>query len=209
MNSKRVYYLQLGLIGFLLILTFSSLFFGEKLLKKQTEKLINAKLDNRVLEEQQVALVQANKDIQKYSELEAIAKTIVPKDKDQARVIRELVVIADQSGIPIQSISFPSSSLGQTTKPAVKTTDSDAPPAAMPLPSQLNKVDGLSTVYRLEISLQSTVDKPVTFDQLVSFLQRLENNRRTAQVSNINITPEPKNRNLVTFSLKLDVYIKP
>jgi hypothetical protein len=40
-------------------------------------------------------------------------------------------------------------------------------------------------------------------------LQKLEQNRRTAHVTNLSIQPSEDDRNLVTFSVTLNIYIKP
>jgi hypothetical protein len=44
---------------------------------------------------------------------------------------------------------------------------------------------------------------------MLDFLKGLENNRRTALVSDITITPDSKNSSNVSFNLTLDEYIKP
>ncbi len=200
MNSKRVYFLMIGLVFLLSIGTIGAVYFGATILKQRTVKLVALKLDNRVLDEQQTALVQANKDIAKYAELEKIAKTIVPQEKDQARVVRQLVSDAAEAGVPIQNITFPSSTLGQTeTKKGTAKT---------PI-TQLKSVDGIPGLYLMEIILQSDTAKPVSFGQLTDFLAKLEKNRRTSQVSSISVSPDAKNRKLVTFSVTVNVYVKP
>src|SRR5689334_4061609 len=119
MNSKRVFFVMIGIVGFLVLASVAVVVLGNGLLHKRAERLNQLKVDNRLLEEQQTALGQANKDIQKYSDLEKLAKSIVPQDKDQARAVREILKIAEDSGIPLSSISFPSSTLGTVTpKPA-------------------------------------------------------------------------------------------
>mgnify|MGYP003328898683 CR=1 FL=1 len=211
MNSKRVYYLLVAVQCLLAIAVVGGTYVGNSLLKKQTERLISLKTDSKVLDEQQTALVQANKDIAKYAELEKTAKTIVPQDKDQARVVRQIVSYAADTKIPIQNISFPSSTLGQAPvkSSSAGATSSSSVATAKPAVSQLKAVDGLSGVYSMEITVDSDTTKPVGYDQLVDFLEKLEKSRRTAQVTTINVTPNANNRKLVTFSLIVTVYVKP
>lgn len=218
MNSKRVYFGMLGLIGLMVIGGIAAIVLGDNLLHKKANELVSLKLDNRVLDEQQVALISANKDIDKYAELENITKSIVPQDKDQAKTIREIVKIAEESGISIASLSFPSSNLGAAApKPAnVNSTDSgnkdasnkQAAPAAPPV-SQVKAVDGIQNVYQLEITLQSDTTNPVSFVNLTNFLTKLEQNRRTAQVAQINIQPKANDIHQLTFTLTINVFIKP
>jgi hypothetical protein len=216
MNSKKVYFGMLGLIGLLLIGGVGAVVIGNTMLKSKSNELVGLKLENRVLDEQQNALVQANKDIGTYAELENIAKSIVPQDKDQAKSVREIVKIAEDSGIKIASLSFPSSNLGTAApKPAAVTpTEGNneaakpAAPAAPPV-SQVKAVDGIPGLYQLEINLQTDTNSPVSYASLINFLYNLEQNRRTAQVSQINIQPDPSNVGSLTFTLVINVFIKP
>lgn len=50
---------------------------------------------------------------------------------------------------------------------------------------------------------------PITYQQLLDFLRRLESNRRTSHVTNISIQPNKDNRDLIHLSLRINVYIKP
>ncbi len=214
MNSKKVYFGLLGAIGILIIGSIAALYLGNSMLKKKSATLVELKLENRVLEDQQTALVQANKDLDKYAELENITKAIVPQDKDQAKSVREIIKLASESGVQIASISFPSSSLGtaapKPAAPAEGTTDAAAPatPAAPPV-SQVTPVSGINGVYQLELTVVSDTSNPVSYVSLINFLSKLEQNRRTAQVSQISIQPFPSNPNLLTFDLVINVYIKP
>src|SRR3989344_1719585 len=115
MNGKRVYFLMIGAISILVLGSIASVFLGDKILQSKAKHLTSLKLDNKVLDEQQTSLAQAKKDIDKYSELEQIAKAVVPQDKDQAEVVREIVKVASDNSIKLSSISFPSSSLGQAS----------------------------------------------------------------------------------------------
>lgn len=215
MNSKKVYFGLIGSIGVLIICSLGALYLGNSILQKKSTKLVDLKLENRVLEEQQVALVQANKDIEKYSELENITKSIVPQDKDQAKSVREIIKLADESGVSIASVTFPTSSLGTAQpKPAAGAADNKDGAAASTAPatppvSQVKAVEGIKGVYQLEITIQSDSTKPVTFVSLINFLGKLEQNRRTAQVSQINIQPKANDIQSLTFNIVINVFIKP
>lgn len=212
MSSKRVFFMMVGLVTVLSVLGIAGVVFSDKLLQKQAAKLVELKLESRLLEEQQAALVQANKDIEKYAELEHIAKAIVPQEKDQARTVREIVQFANASGVKLKAINFPSSSLGQLQpKPAASGDAKDgatATPAAPPI-SQVKPVPGIPGVYSLEVTVQSLDTNGATYAGFVDFLNRLEQNRRTAQVTNISIKPNPNGGDSLSFNIILNVYIKP
>lgn len=198
-----------GCLGLLGALAIAAVVVGNNMLQKKSNQLASLKLDNRTLDEQQLSLVKAKKDIGQYGDLERIAKTIVPQEKDQARTVREIINIANSSGIKIASVSFPTSNLGQPA-PKVTAGDKDTKaPAATPPITQVKPVDNIKGLYLLEINVQSDSNAPVPYSKLIDFLSRLEQNRRTAQVTGITVQPSAKSRDLVTFSLVINVYIKP
>lgn len=216
MNSKKVFYIMLGVVVLMFAVVVTTIVMGDKLLRKQSNKLVELKLEDQVIETQATSLVQAKKDIEKYSELESIANQIVPQDKDQARAVREIVSIAEQAGVKIASISFPDSTLGQAPKKTTKTTDTEAaattpPPTTTTNPSetQVKKVEGIQNLYQLDITVASDTASPTSYSRLIDFLSRLEQNRRTAQVTQISILPLASNRTALNFTLTLTVYIKP
>lgn len=195
MNSRKFFYV---LIVLLLVVAgggVAALVYGKKMLDTQNTKLTELKVEASTLEDVQRSLITAKKDIENYADIEQISKTVVPQEKDQARTVREIVKLAEESNIEIASISFPTSSLG--TKATGTSTN-----------TQTQKVDGINNVERLEITVSSNNSEPVLYSDFIGFLQKLEQNRRTSQVSNINIQPVADNRNQLTFSLVLNVYIK-
>jgi len=214
MNSKRVFQLILG--GLLLgaIASISSVVFANQLLQNNAGKLDELKLENKVLEQQELALIQARQDVKKFSSLKNIARSIVPQEKDQARAVREIIAFAQDNNITIANISFPASNLGQITPkastPESSATDNNAPAPAAPSITQVKPVEGISGVFRLETVIQSDDENPISFEQLTGFLERLEQNRRTAHVSNLTIRqPDNTDRSKLAFTLTVNVYIKP
>lgn len=214
MNSKRTFFVMVAFCVLSVGAFCASVFFGNKLLQNHSQKLTDLKVEAAVVDAQQQALTKAKKDIETYTTLNDIAKQIVPQDKDQARAVREIVAIAGQSGIPITGITFPASNLGQA--PA-KTTPSDSSdssssssttPKAPPV-SQVKPVDGINGVYQLELNVTTDAKQPITYAQLIDFLERLEHNRRTAQITNLSIQPSVADRNQLTLTMQLTIYIKP
>lgn len=209
MNPKKFFYVMIGVVIVLVALGISGVVISDKLLKEHSSKLVELKLESRLLQEQQSALIQANKDIEEYADLEKVAKSIVPQDKDQARTVREIVQFAEASGVNLKTISFPSSNLGQAApKPAVGGAEGQpTPPPTSPL-SQVQPVSGIPGLYSMEITVQSVDSNAASYVGFVDFLNRLERNRRTAQVNNISIKPGAAN-DIQSFSLILNVFIKP
>lgn len=201
MNSKRLFYTLIGVLVAVVILIGGCVYLGWKHLDKQTSRLSDLKVEASALQDIQQSLAKAKKDIVTYADIEQVTKTVIPQEKDQARTVREIIKIADENSIAISSVGFPPSTLGSKA-----TTGSAATPAAGT--TQTQKVEGINNVERLEIVVTSDQTKPVLYSDFIAFLSALEKNRRTAQVTNINIQPLSDNRNRLSFSLTLNVYIK-
>lgn len=195
MNSKRLYFTLLGIIGLSIIGLAGGAYGMNSILQSQSRQLSGDRLQLKVLDNQQSSLDKAKQDITKYQDLAAIAKSIVPQDKDQVQTVRQIVDIANSSGVNITSITFPSSALG------VKT-------GSLQL-SQLTPVKGISGLYDLQLTIAVDSQHSVPYASFVRFLTGLEQNRRTALVSDIAITPNAQNHDLIAFNLQLDEYIKP
>lgn len=208
MNAKRMHWLLLGLVALAVLVFLGGAYAVNGSLGRQATKLANLKLESQTLQEQQVGLTKAKKDIATYSDLEKITKQIVPQDKDQAVAVREIVNIAAKAGVTLTSITFPASSLGA----ASGTSPGSSVPSALtakPSLSQLTAVPNIPGVYQLQIILQNDDDTAVSYSRFYQFLSGLESNRRTAEVANIVIQPNNNNRNLLTFVLTINEYIKP
>ena len=200
MNSKRLYLLLIGAVVLLSIASVIGVYYGQKTLEERNTTLNSLKAQSQVLEDQERALVQAKKEIEEYKDLESIARSVVPQEKDQSRTVRELVAIASQNGVTIGGVSFPSSDLGDKPDPKAKTQGSGTL-------SQVEPVDGIPGLYQLNATVN--VPTEVTYSALISFLSALEKNRRTSAISSITITPSADNSSLLTFTLNLNIFIKP
>lgn len=213
MGSKRVYIGMIILVSLLGCGIIAVAILGDGILQKQSKKLVSLKLDNEVLNEQQTSITQAKKDIAKYAELNKEAKAIVPQDKNQAAAVREITKIASESGIKLSSISFPASSLGQKATTPTSTDKSEGSDTtkkeAAPPVTQVKPVEGIKGVYSMEITIQQDSNTPVPYFSLTLFLAKLEQNRRTAQVTSVTIQPIAKSPDKLAFTLVLSTYIKP
>lgn len=209
MTSKRLFFVLIGLISCTILAIVGMAVLGNIVLKKQSAKLLEAKVEYASLDAQEIAFKQAQKDIVKYSDLNTLTKRIVPQDKDQAKTLREIYKIAESNGVPVKTITFSTSTLGQKAVPAPKTETKSATPQATTSITQVKPVDGINGVYTMEIILANDADSLVSFDNITKFMTGLESNRRTAHISNITLTPDRKKGNKLTYNITLRVYIKP
>ena len=215
MNSKRVYYMMLGIIALLLLGLLGGTYGVNTLLQSRSKKLVDLKLQSQVLADQQIGLTKAKKQVQTYADLNKIAKTVVPQDKDQAEAVREIVGIASQSGIgQLSSVTFPASTLGAPVAAPVAGSSTTTTPPTTPTVNknnltQLVPVVGITGVYQLQITITQASDSRVPYVQFLDFLTRLEQNRRTAQVISVSLQPDPKSTGVVAFTLIVNEFIKP
>jgi hypothetical protein len=218
MTSKRLHLILIAT----LILLFSGLLGGaygiNKILASQANKLTALKAKSLALDQEQLNLNKAKKDIKTYSSLNKIAEAVVPQDKNQAEAVREIVNIAAANDISLSAINFPASTLGAlpagSTAGAGTKAGASSPAAASASSksnglSQLLPIKNIPGVYQLSITVNNDPNQPAQYEKFINFLSDLEHNRRTAQVESINISPDSKNRDYLTFTLNLSEYIKP
>lgn len=203
MNSKKLYFTFIGVLVLLGVGIILGVFQADSLLQKYSKTLVDKKAESAALDAQQTQLIRDKKDITKYDDLNTIAKSIVPQDKDQAEAVRQIVKIAHESNIPrLSSITFPVSTLGGSGVGAARNTGNNKL-------TQLTPVKGIAGVYSLPITVVVNDSDAVPYSTFIKFLSGLEKNRRTAQVSSITVVPSTQNLNNVSFTLMIDEYIKP
>lgn len=208
MNNKKVFIGMIGLTTLLSLAIIAVTVLSANMLKRHSTKLVELKLEDSLIGEQQTALLMAKKDIEKYKELGDIARAIVPQDKDQAKTVRDIVQIAKENNIVIETVTFPSSNLGdkRLAAPTGEQGEQSQPAVVAPTISQVKPVSGINGVFALQLDVSPSVASPVSYNELINFLNRLENNRRTAQISRISITPKGSE---LTFNLSINIFIKP
>ncbi len=200
MKAKQLYFVLTAVLVLLLAGFFGVAYGANKFMGTQATKLSKLRADSDVLQTEQITLDQNKRDIAKYSSLNSIAETVVPQDKDQAEAVREIVNLAAQSGISkLSSITFPTSTLGTVGAGALGNPDL----------TQLTPVKGMAGVYELQITIAQTANDEVPYNQFITFLSKLEANRRTAQVSSISVQPDTQHAGQVSFNLVINEFIKP
>ncbi len=223
MNSKKLRTILLGLIGFGVLLFLAVAVIGLSSLKAKSQGVSKLKLDSRVADDQLASLVQAKGQIAQYAYFKDVAKTVLPTDKDQARVILDLFQLADQSGLSIQGIGFPLSTLGVTSSTSAATIGQSTPVVSAvgvtqkDLLSQAKPVQGINGLYsvQLVINVESgnsvSEDKRPTYPKLIDFLTRVENDRRTAQIAQVSILPQDSDlaSAYISFGLTINIFIRP
>lgn len=209
LDNKKLHWLLLGGLGLAVVVFVAVMFEGLSVLSAKSRQLVDLKVQSQTADAQLSNLEQAKQDVSKYSYFKTVAQTVIPNDKDQAQAVLELNQMASQSGITLQNITFPGSTLGGVTA----TTDSSVPASSTAV-SQAAPVSGIPGLYALELTITANasptlpLSQQITYPKILNFLSLLENSRRTAQITQVNITPATSGQSL-NFSLVINVFIKP
>lgn len=211
MNAKKLYLILIGSIIGLGLISLVLLYVAGIIMQKSANQLISVKLDNLVLDEQEKAYLQARKDLEKYKDLAATIENVLPKSKDQARAVREIYKIGDESKITIDRINFSSSTLGQKASAGSTSTKSSTQTL-----SQAKAVDGMPGVLGvdMDMSLRSSKgsESYISYSDLLTFLQKIELNRRSMQIKKLNVEVDSLasgKDNISGVDLTVTIFVKP
>lgn len=218
MDSKNLRYILMAALGLSVVLFGAITLLGLSLLGKESQSLVDLKVQSQTADAQLSNLEQAKKQVEQYSYFKDVAKSVIPNDKDQAASVIEINDMAQESGIVIQSITFPASNLGLTTS-TVSSTAQDATKSSSTAKaiSQAAPVVGIPGLYSLALTItpDSTITAPskaITYAKMLDFLSRIENNRHTAQITDVSISPANSTSSTsdnLNFTLTINIFIKP
>lgn len=216
MSTQRLrLILTISLIA-LALLFFGIAISGRSMLLQGSQELVELKQQSKTVDSQLANLAASKKQVEKYAYFNTVAKTVIPSDKDQAQAVLDINNLAGQSGIVIANISFPASTLGSKTTTPSKSNAATA--SSKTVISQAKAVEGINGLYSLELTVTPQTgagiadDKKVTYSKFLDFLSRIERNRRTAQISQVSITPETAENGpsqFIDFSLSINIFMKP
>jgi hypothetical protein len=213
-NKKLSWILSAGLVASLLVFL-GVMSVGLSKLSAESKHMVDLKVKSQIADSQLSNLEQTKKDVEKYSVFKDVAKTVIPNDKNQAETVLEINQMASDAGIALQSITFPASTLGLgVTSTSTAQQDATSSASTSKAISQAKPVSGIPGLYSLQLTItpQSDKDAPpdkvVTYAKMLDFLNRIENNRHTAQITQVSIQPASNNQTL-SFSLIINIFIKP
>lgn len=188
---------------------------GSSALQSKSKQVVDLKLKSHTTDSQLANFAIAKSEVEKYGYFKQVAKTVIPNDKDQAQAVLDIFQLASESGISIQSVTFPASTLGAKS---TSTTNNAQKATAQSVLSQAKPVEGISGLYSIELTVspatdtQVPADKKATYPKLLNFLNRIEHNRRTAQVTQVNVQPiaaDAGSSEFINFSLTINIFIRP
>lgn len=190
---------------------------GRSVISEKSRQLVDLKLQSKTADDQLTSLASAKKQLQKYSFFNDVVKTVLPTDKDQAQSVLDIFQMASASGIALQNINFPSSTLGgRSTAPATTAPTTTSPTSSSTANSALTQakaVAGIPGLYSLQLTINPQTGALVpaasvtTYPKFLDFLNRIERDRRTAQITNVTVSPQADGS--LNFTLVINIFIKP
>jgi len=227
MTPKKVsrYLTLLFIVG--LGLSVFMLRYATNWLTTSSQELMTLRTEVAQLDKKQTDLEKAKKALgDNATELETLSR-VLPEDKDQARVVQEIYAIANQANINIDSVSFPSSTLGapvaakaapaaETTTGASSSTPTPDSAAAKAAPvktvSQATPVKEIPGVQSIALSLGTITSKDATikgvrYEEMMTLIKLIERNRRVMQIQSIGIGQSETAGGQPTYNLTLSVII--
>ncbi len=124
-------------------------------------------------------------------DITTVSSEVLPSEKSQENIIGELISIASKRGLSLETIAFEGGAAATAN--------------ANPETSQAVSIKEVPGVFSLGIQTSIATD----YENILRFLEDIENNKRQIEVTNISITPDPTNPNLFDAQLKLVTYIQP
>lgn len=232
MTSKKARNLLIGLLTLGIVIFVAISFLGLSMISKKSQAMVALKTKSNSMDAQLINLNRAKKDVEKYNYFNDIASSVIPKDKNQVQAIADIFQIAEEAGISLQSVTFPISTLGSKPAATANNTGGQTAPSQQQQPasgaaantstqsaiSQAKPFSAVPGLYSLEVTVMpqvgSTVpaNKQVTYPKFIQFLNAIENNRRTAQITQVSIQPMTTDNTVsdaINFTLILNIFIKP
>jgi cell division protein FtsL len=231
MTPKKVYrYLLLAFVAGLVLSVFIVRYASNWLTASSLE-LTQLRAEVSSLEEKRTDLNQAKQTLTEKESAIEIMNKVIPVDKDQARIVKEIYLIADKAGVTIDSVGFPASTLGSALvkptvpAPADATTQNQnaaSPTQETPKPvsksiSQATPLKDIPGVQSIELSLGAIRGKTlpvgtngVKYAEMMSFIRQIERNQRTIQIRSLGIEQASivDGEQAYTLTLTLVIFIR-
>lgn len=175
----------------------------------RSDKIVATKIEIEELKAKRERGISQKSELSKNQFSIELLEKVVPKTKNQALAVAEILKIADENNIDIGSFSFPSSELGNNVSGA-----KDAPNQKI---TQTKPVEGISGLFAIETTISNfnrkgtTSGSGISYDQLLNVLSSIEKNRRTMQISSIQIQPVLKTGQISGYNptLTINLFVKP
>ena len=187
MTPQKLFYIMLGLIGFVVVGGGAAFYFGHNQLADKTNQLERLRAESIVAQEELERLQQLEGAYDDLEELEDKTGRILPEDKLQSEVASQIFAMIDGAGLDGGGISFQS-----TSGIPDRTTQTDQ--------GTLDEVLVMPVSFRVS----------GTYQELLLFLDNVEMQERFMQVTSLNInrSGDDDASGQLSLNIQLEVFLK-
>jgi Tfp pilus assembly protein PilO len=183
-RPKHFFFILIGLIVAGVAAMGAGYYFQTKKVKEQTKVLGERLADAEVAGEMTNQLRLLEKQYRKIEPLIPALDKALPRTKNQTEVLMQIQKLAVRSGLEL-----PGATLNATTG----------------VPTPISQTAKDSDVLAMPVNFQLTG----SYEQMRAFLQGLEGFNRYSKVTSLNVSRIEGRPKSLTFSIKLNVYMKP
>ncbi len=183
MTPRRFNYILAAIFCAILLAGGGAYYLASQNLSEGTKKLSQRLADEQLADQKITALTDLQQQYNRLKPLIPVINNALPTEKNQSRIAIELRNIASQSGMNLDSLTFPSSAA----------------------PGPLSQTVKVGDVLAVPVSFQLLG----TYEQLQHFLTRQENLDRYTSMTSLGITAQSGSGGRLNFDVTLNVYMKP
>ncbi len=199
MKSKRLFWILIALNVLMVVGIIGTFSFASKIAKTKSAAIAVKKAQISNNEKSLDNFQTLEHALNQNKEVEDIAAKVLPQDKEQSVVIKEINKFATAADINLDDLTFVAGSGPTTTKTSTPT---------------LTTPSGLKGVYVLKVQITG---KNTSINNMLDFMKLIEDNRRRMQVTSISIKPnlvpakdsQGKIIDVQNYVLGIDIYLKP
>ncbi len=186
LTPKTSFFGLLGALALVSIAVIFTLYWSKSQLDNRSQTIDEKRTQVQELDTKTEAAIQLREELEENAELVQVTEDILPDSKSQENIVGELIDLAAGRGLQLATISF-----------------AGAQSSSDPETSQTEKVDGLPGVFSLRLSTAIETD----YENVLQFLEDLENNKRQFEIQSLSISPNDGDQ--FSVSLAIVTYIKP
>ncbi len=177
-------------LALLIIAAIAILYLGDKQVVTVANETARLKAQVQVNEKQLSTYQKTKVKVDSLSYVNDLANKVLPAEKEQSAIVAEISQFALRSSLGIEQIAFV-----EVPKTAAGTSKSKS------------KVAIPKGVEVVPITVQ--FNSGSKYQNILDFLESVENNRRKMQVTNINLKPDPNDRQLLNqVTVSMNLYAK-
>ncbi|MEM6997955.1 MAG: hypothetical protein AAF413_03535 [Patescibacteria group bacterium] len=189
MNPKKLFYSLSGGMVLIILGIGYGVYWANGQLRTSSTEISTKRTDLEILDAKVDNAQVLNNQLEDLRETQELVREVLPGSKSQENIVGELIAIASNRGVSLDEIAFSNG------------------PSAPGAPEGSTAVKGINGVFSLTVNTSIETD----YENILGFLEDLENNKRRFEVIDISITPpaEDTNTNLFGAQLTIVTYLKP